>query len=221
MTQMMHQSDQLIQATVSDELLYTPSIDSHPTVAVRDGIVTLTGDVASVPERITAERAAGRVWGVKAVIDQMVVRSAGASGASDADLARSATAMLDLTVDVPTNAVQVEVRDRTITLTGVVTWHFQRQAAARALSHIRGINGVTNTLTLNENANVSIVKDGVEAAIRRNTPLDASAITVDVHGHTVRLGGCVRSSAERRQADRIAWAAAGVTGVQNDLIIAS
>src|SRR4029453_12220707 len=91
MTQTMHRSDQDLQATVSDELLYTPSIDTHLTVTVNDGVVTLAGDVGSLPERLPAKQTAGRVGGVKVVAEKMVVRSAGASGATEAALAGAAS----------------------------------------------------------------------------------------------------------------------------------
>jgi osmotically-inducible protein OsmY len=186
-----------------------------------EGIVTLEGDVASVPERLAAVAAAGGVYGVKDIIDHTVVRSAGASGADDAELAQAATSMLEWTVDVPVNAVSVEVSQRKITLSGVVTWDFQRKAAARAVRYIRGITGVDNKITIHEMATVSVAKDAVEAAILRNMPMYARAIAVGVHDHTLTLSGTVGSSAQRRRTERLAWAAAGVTTVENNIVIAS
>jgi osmotically-inducible protein OsmY len=217
----MHRSDQVLQATVSDELLFTPSVDSHLTVSAVDGVVTLEGDVASIPERLAAVGAAEGVWGVKDVIDHTVVRSAGASGANDAELARAATTMLEWSVDVPLGAVTVEVNQRKVTLTGVVTWDYQRKAAARAVRYIRGITGVDNKIAIHEMATVSVAKDAVEAAIRRVIPMYARAIAVAVHGHTLTLSGTVGSSTQRRRVERLAWAAAGVTAVENNLVIAS
>lgn len=220
-TQTMHRSDQILQATVSDELLFTPRVDAHLSVAVSDGVVTLTGDVASVPERIAAAKTAGRVWGVKGVVDELYVRSAGASGADEAELAMSAKTMLEWAIDVPMDTVAVAVHDRALTLSGAVTWEFQREAAARAVSFIRGITGVTNDITIIERSTVSVSTEAVEAAIRRNTPLVADTITVTVDGHTLILSGSVRSATERRQAEHLAWAAAGVTRVENELTITS
>jgi len=220
-TQTMNRSDQELLANVSDELLYTPSIDTNLTVTVNDGVVTLAGDVGSLPERLAAKQATERVWGVKTVADKMAVRSAGASGATDTDIAGAASHMLAWSVDVPFNAVTVEIRDRILTLSGAVTWDFQRQAAMRAVSYIRGISGVDNNISLTENASVSVMKDAVEAAIRRNAPLDAQAISVDVNGHLLTMRGSVRSWAERQQFEGLAWAAAGVAHVKNELLITS
>jgi osmotically-inducible protein OsmY len=220
-TQTMHRSDQVLQATVSDELLFIPSVDSHLVVSAVDGVVTLEGNVASVPERLAAVEAAGGVWGVKDVIDHTVVRSAGASGANDAELALAAKSMLEWTVDVPTGAVTVEVNQRKITLTGVVTWDFQREAASRAVLYMRGISGVDNKVAIHEMTTVSVAKDAVEAAIGRNMPMYARAVVVGVHEHTLTLSGTVGSSTQRRRVERLAWAAAGVTTVENNLVIAA
>jgi osmotically-inducible protein OsmY len=217
----MQRSDQVIQATVSDELLFTPSVGTHLAVEVQNGVVTLAGDIASVPERVAARKAAERVWGVKGVVDQMIVRSAGATGANDAEIARSATIILEWSIDVPVNSVVAEVHDHAITLTGAVMWDFQREAATRAVSYMRGITAVSNKIMLTEQPAVLVVKAGVEAAIRRNNPLDADAIAIDIDGHKLTLIGSVRSSTERRQAERVAWSVAGVTAVENKLIIIS
>ncbi|MGE5829917.1 MAG: BON domain-containing protein, partial [Micromonosporaceae bacterium] len=110
--------DQDLHANVSDELLYTPSIDTNLNVTVNNGVVTLAGDVSSVPERLAAIKAAEQVWGVQAVVDEMAVRSAGATGATDTDIARAASQILAWTIDVPVDAVTLEIRDRMITLSG-------------------------------------------------------------------------------------------------------
>jgi osmotically-inducible protein OsmY len=52
-------------------------------------------------------------------------------------------------------------------------------------------------------------------------PLEARAISVDVHGHRLTLSGTVRSSPDRRRVEDLAWAAAGVTTVENDIVVSS
>src|SRR6185369_5071924 len=119
------------------------------------------------------------------------------------------------------NAVTVEVNQRTITLTGVVTWDFQRQAAARAVLYMRGITGVDNKIAIRETTTVSVVKDAVKAAIGRNMPMYARAVAVGVHDHTLTLTGTVGSSTQRRRVERLGWAAAGVTTIENNIVIAA
>jgi osmotically-inducible protein OsmY len=222
MTQTIRRNDKDLQTTVTDELSYNPSIDpTHLVVLANDGVVTISGDVTSLPERHAAKRAALRVWGVKAVADDMAVRDQGASGPKDAELAEAAKQMLNWAVDVPTDTVKAAVRDHAITLSGTVTWQYQREAAARAVMYLRGVTAVTNTITLTPTAPASQVKTAIDAAIRRNVQLDSREITVDARGGDVTLRGTVRSWAERRQAEYVAWSAAGVTGVTNDLAVTS
>jgi osmotically-inducible protein OsmY len=220
-TQTVRTSDQQLQTTITDELAYLPNIDAaHLGVSVNDGYVTLSGYVGSLPERHAARQATQRVQGVKGVADKMVVRDPGPSGPNDADLARAANQALQWAVDIPANAVNASVRDHTITLAGSVTWKYQRTAASRAVSHLRGVTGVNNTIALAQTAPAARARAEIEAAILRSAQLNAQMITVEVADHTLTLGGSVRSWAEHREAENIAWAAAGVTSVSNDLLVA-
>jgi len=156
MTQTIRRSDKELQTTVTEELSYNPSIDAaHLVVLANDGVVTLSGDVASLPEQHAAKRAVLRVWGVKAVADDMVVREPGASGTKDSEIAEAAAQMLKWTVDVPSDMVEAGVRNHTITLSGTVNWQYQREAAARAVMYIKDVTAVTNTISLTATAPAS------------------------------------------------------------------
>jgi osmotically-inducible protein OsmY len=222
MTQTIRRNDKELQTTVSEELSYNPSVDAaHLVVLANDGVVTLSGDVANLPERHAAKRAALRVWGVKAVADDMVVRDPGTSGTRDADLAEAARQMLIWAVDVPVDTVKAGVRDHAVTLSGTVNWQYQREAAARAVMYIRGVTAVANTISLTPATPGIGAKTAIEAAVLRNAQLDSREIAVAVNSGEVTLRGTVRSWAERRQAEYVAWSAPGVTGVKTDLTVTS
>jgi osmotically-inducible protein OsmY len=222
MTQTIRRNDKELQTSVIDELSYNPGIDAaHLVVLANDGVVTLSGEVASLPEWHAAKRAALRVAGVKALAEDVVVRDPSVSGTKDADLAETASQMLKAAVDVPSDTVKAGVRDHVITLSGTVTWQYQREAASRAVMYLRGVTAVANTISLTSTAPLSGAKTAIEAAVLRNAQLVSREITVDVTGGEVTLGGTVRSFAKRRQAERVAWSAAGVTGVKNHLMVAS
>ncbi|GAA4685291.1 BON domain-containing protein [Phytohabitans rumicis] len=223
MTQTIHRSDNELHTNVTDELLYNPSIDAaRLSVSTNSGVVTLSGEVDSLPERHAAKRSALRVWGVKAVTDDMVVvRDPGMSGAKDTDIAEAAKQMLNWAVDVPSDSVKADVRNHTLTLSGTVKWQYQREAAARAVMYLKGVTAVTNSISLTTTAPASEAKAAIEAAILRNAQLDSGKIIVNVNGGEVTLNGSVQSWAERRQAGYVAWAASGVTSVKNHLAITS
>jgi osmotically-inducible protein OsmY len=222
MTQTIRRNDKELQTTVIEELFFNPSVDAaHLVVLANDGVVILSGEVASLPERHAAKRAALRVWGVTSVTDDMVVRDPGASGPKDTDLAEAAQQMINWAVDVPADTIKAGVRDHAITLSGTVTWQYQREAAARAVTYLRGVTAVTNTIALAPTDPVSEVKTAIESAILRNAQLNAREISVDVRRGEVTLRGTVRSWAEHHQSEYVAWSASGVTRVKNDLAVTS
>jgi osmotically-inducible protein OsmY len=139
--------DQNIQADVSEQLRDISGIDTHIGVAVNGGVVTLSGEVDSLPERLAAKLAAMRVPGVMALSDELQVHASDTSAATDAGITHAASQLLGLATDVPSD-VRVEVRHHVVTLSGSVTWDYQRVAAARAVMYIYGVTGVTNTIAL-------------------------------------------------------------------------
>ena len=221
-TQTLHQTDQEIQANVAEELQYDPSCEAtHLRVIAKDGTVRLSGEAASLRQKFAAKRSAMRMRGVKGVTDEMTVRSPGAIGASDADITKAARHVLDWTVDVPAEAVNADVRDHKVTLSGSVAWDYQRDAASRAMMNLRGVTAVKNDIVLEQPASATPAREAISAALQRNAQLEPQSINVDVDGHALVLRGNVRCFADYRQAERTAWNAAGVTSVENRLVITS
>jgi len=221
-TQAVHQTDQDIQTNVTEELKYDPSCDAQQVKVTADGgTVKLSGEVASLRHWQAAKQSAMRVRGVKAISDELKVRNPDKIGASDADITEVAQRILDWTVDVPAKAVNVVVRDQKLILSGSVTWGYQRDAAMQAMMNLRGVTAVRNEIVVDQPSSTLPAKGAIAAAIQRNAQLEPQAIHVDVKGHELVLRGLVRSFAEYRQAEHTAWNAAGVTSVQNNLVIRS
>jgi osmotically-inducible protein OsmY len=220
-TQTLHRTDQELKAAVTEELHYTPNVDAGAMdVVVDDGMVTLSGEVASLPGRLAAKHAAMLVGGVRNVADKLVVRVPVPSP-SDQDLADAASQFLQWAVDVPANAVKADVKDHAITLSGQVGWDYQRVAAVRAVTYLKGVTRIHNKISLDQPAPAPDTKATVEAAMRRIALLDAEHITVDIDGPELTLRGTVRSLAERHEAQRAAWSATGVTNVKTELRVVS
>ena len=89
-------------------------------VGVKDGIVTLSGVVDSHASKRAAERAAGRVRGVKAVSSQLEVRPVGPAERTDGDIAWAAANALAWNALVPQGRVSVSVSRGWIVLEGAV-----------------------------------------------------------------------------------------------------
>jgi osmotically-inducible protein OsmY len=205
---------------VLEELEWEPGIHAARIgAAVMDGVVTLTGEVNSYHEKVEAERAALRVAGVRALASELEVRLPGSSQRSDADIARAAVHALEWYSSVPPGRVKVIVRKAWIALEGEVDWGYQRTAAEDAVRRLTGVQGIRNEVTVQPRPTSGAIKNMIEDAFRRSAEVDARCITVEVDGSAVTLRGTVRSWAEKQEAERVAWASAGVSSVQNDLLV--
>jgi osmotically-inducible protein OsmY len=212
-------TDQTLQRAVMDELEWEPSINAaHIGVTANNGAVTLTGHVDSYMERSAAERAAGRVNGVKAVVEELEVRYP-FDTPDDDDIVKSAIDALSWDLEVPKNKVTVKVEKGWITLSGTVDWYFQRNAAAADVRKLRGVVGMTNDIDIKPTVQASNVQAKIKAAFARNAQIDADNIRVTANGGKVTLMGNVDSWYERSLAEDTAWSAPGVTQVEDRLII--
>jgi osmotically-inducible protein OsmY len=213
-------SDTQLQQDVMAELTWEPSVHAAQIgVEVKDGVVTLAGQVNSYPEKWNAENAAQRVSGVKALVVNMEVRLPALSQRSDEDIARSVENTLEWMVPKGKDAVKVMVEHGQVVLTGEVEWQYQKTAAADAIRHLVGVTGVVNQIGLRHQVSRVEVKHEIEAALTRQARADAKKITVEVKGSDVTLTGFVESWAERQSALHAAWSAPSVMNVTDRLIL--
>jgi len=208
-----------LRRNVEAELNWEPGIKSPAAIGVRvkDGIVTLTGYVESYAEKLTAERAALGVAGVKAVVNNLEVRLPTSSQRTDEDIARSAAQALDWTVGIPRDQIKLAVNDGWVTLKGNVEWYFQKVAAEDAVRHLTGVKGVINQIEVRPAVSKDVVKSKIDEALKRSAELEAQRIQVETTGSKVILRGTVHSWWQKKEAERVAWQAPGVTQVENQI----
>jgi osmotically-inducible protein OsmY len=213
-------TDTQIQTDVLAELTWEPRVQPNEIgVAVKDGVVTLTGTVDSYAKKSAAEEAAHRVRGVKAVANDIEVRLFSFLERTDADIAAAAVRALERDAFIPIEKLDVTVSKGWVTMRGEVEWQYQREEAYDAVRRLTGVKGVTNLVVVKPRATPSDLKKKIEDALVRSAELDAKNITVEVDGSKVILKGTVRSWAEKQEAERQAWAAPGVTSVDNRITI--
>ena len=212
--------DSDIKRDVEDELRWDPDIDATDVgVTVRNGVVTLTGFVRSYAQKTQAEVDAKRVAGVSAVANDIEVRLPAIDARPDSEIARDAVSALKSELPYSSEKIKVVVKNGWITLEGAVEWNYARERAQSAVKRVRGVMGVTNSILLKPSVAPHEVRRKIEDALRRSAELDASRITVEANGSEVILRGTVKSWAERQEAERAAWAAPGVTRVDNRVAV--
>jgi osmotically-inducible protein OsmY len=213
-------TDTQLRRDVEAQLDWDPRFDSREIgVAVKNGVIALSGHVNSYADRWAAQDAAQSVAGVKAIANELAVNLSTGDQRSDPEIAEAALHALSANVSIPSASIKVVVHDGWVTLDGQVSFWFQKEAADRAITHLRGVRGLANDITIKPTASVADVKAKIEDAFRRHASLDAQKIRVQSADGTVTLEGEVTSWQERQHAEAAAWAAPGVCLVKDHLSV--
>jgi osmotically-inducible protein OsmY len=182
-----------------------------------NGEVALNGTVPSYPQYLEAATAAQRVASVKNVYNHLAVVLPGGDYRDDAWLTTAASNALTLNVTVP-DGVEATARDGTLTLTGLVEFGRQCEAAELAVAGLTGVRNVKDEIEISYDADPVDATELVQDALDRNAIVeDESSVHVDTSGSTVTLGGHVRTWAEHDAVVGAAWMAPGVMQVSDYL----
>ncbi|MDE0852900.1 MAG: BON domain-containing protein [Nevskia sp.] len=208
-----------LRQRVMEELDYEPAVDAaHIGVSVKDGVVTLTGSVETATQRAQAEAAVRRVKGVRAVAQEIRVNIPSHKKTADDEIASRAVQVLDWAMHPAEPSLQVTVDQGHVTLTGEVSWGYQRRRAEECVEQLGGVSAVINRITIRPRVAPSDIRLRIQSALERSADLDAAGITIDIaENGTAVLRGRVRSLHEQIMAENAALSAPGIIGVENHL----
>jgi osmotically-inducible protein OsmY len=209
-----------LTADVGAELFWDPKVDSEAIALSADGgTITLRGTVGSLREKREAKKAAQRVFGVISVDNQLKVRLMNDERRADADLRGDVLQALMLDGLVPAS-VDAKVEDGFVTLTGTADYQYQRDEAEFVASNIVGALDVFDEIELTHpTPDAGDVQESIKKAFKRNAAIDANELTISTYNGTVAIDGTVGSWAEHDEALDAAWAAPGVTSVDDRMTV--
>jgi osmotically-inducible protein OsmY len=210
-------TDMQLQRDVEEELRWDPKVNAARVgVTVDHGAVSLLGEVDTYAEKWAVEHAAKRVGGVRTVAQDLKVKLLGAHTRSDSEIAAAVEGALSWDVFVP-KGVTARVQEGAVTLEGEVGWNYQRDAAERSIRHLAGVVMVANQIRLTSRTSAANVKEKVVAALARQATEDAKSIHVSISGTKATLTGHAASWQSIEDASNAAWAAPGITEVDDQL----
>ncbi len=214
-------SDAHLQDQVLAELKWDPRVNAaHIGITAHNGVVTLTGRVPTYFEKLAAEKAAGRVRHVKAVAMEITVIPPLSTQTSDETIALAALNRLSWNSYLPQDAIKVGVEKGWVTLTGAVDEYFQKIAAEADITSLRGVVGLTNKTQIKPRIDTFAVTEEIRRALDRSWFFSPRTVDVSVVGGNICLSGKVETLHDRKLATAIAWAAPGVTSVDDKMLIA-
>jgi len=213
-------TNQELELSVNDELFWDPKIDNAAiAVSADDGAVTLRGTVGSYRQKREAEKAAERVYGVVYVNNDLDVQAVDEGPRKDADMCSDVLQAFALDSLVP-STIDATVKDGFVTLTGTAVWQYERDEAEFVAGNVLGVLGVEDDVTLdNPTPDAYDVQLSIKKALQRDAKIDADNLTVQTMDGTVTLTGDVGSWSEHDAALAAAWAAPGVTDVDDEISV--
>ncbi|MDP4285205.1 MAG: BON domain-containing protein [Bacteroidota bacterium] len=213
-------SDAQIQKDVLEQLKWEPILIANEIgVSVKNGVVTLSGQVNSYTKKLAAERSVKRVVGVKALAEDIQIGVSPSYQKTDTEIAAAVLNALKWHTGVDEEKIKIKVEDGIVTLEGEVEWEYQKTSAESSIENLAGVRSVLNFVTIKPKLVPLDVKEKIKSSFQRHASIDARQIKVQVIGAKVILSGKVRSFAEKEDATDAAWLAPGVTAVENKIEI--
>jgi osmotically-inducible protein OsmY len=211
-----------LRQDVMEEIKWDPalrSVASEIGVTAKEGVVTLSGLVDTYSKKLAAEKAAQRVSGVKVVAVDIQIKTF-KTEKTDTEIAEAVKNALRWNSSVNEDKVEIKVDNGWVYLSGKVDWDYQKRAAQTNVEDLIGVKGIINNIeVVSKEIDEMELKNRIVKAYHRIATVDSSHIQVEASGTNVTLRGTVRSWAEKKEAENVAWSSPGVMSVTNKIEI--
>jgi osmotically-inducible protein OsmY len=181
------------------------------------GIIVIEGQVDTYNEKAVAEDIAGRVRGVKDVVNNITVIPSITK--SDAHIAEDVRKNLELDTWVDDKHISAETVGGVVFLRGTTGSAVEKFEAENDARWVAGVIDVVNHLVVKlemDVADAEVARE-VRGALIKNTRLDLTGMEVDVTDGVVTLTGEVANFTQKKIAEYIAFSVQGVVDLLNEL----
>ena len=147
-------TDSQIQQDVMEQLKWEPFLNAAQIgVAVKNGIVTLSGQVDSYAKKLAAENATKKIEGVKALAEDIQIGVLPLYSKTDSEIAEAVYNALKWHAAVQEEKIRIKVENGIVKLEGEVDWEYQRRNAQAAIENLIGVRLVINLITISRKGN--------------------------------------------------------------------
>lgn len=225
------ESDDRIEQSFKDSYVYETYLkDDSVNTASKDGIVTLTGTVASDSHKSLAQDTAESLPGVIRVDNQLETKAEVAADNKDAWINRKVKLALVFHRNVNASGTTVDVKDGVVTLGGDATSIAQKDLTTEYAKDIDGVVSVMNGMNVidapvmaerspGEKIDDASITAQVKNALLTHRSTSSIATKVITRDGEVTLTGIARNDAEKSLVTKLVTDIQGVSSVNNEMTI--
>lgn len=204
--------------------------DDDIQIRCQDGVVTLTGTVASEPHAILAAETVADLPGVKSVNNKLEVVGGIPEKNSDIWIRMMVNNTLMLHGNLDSDDTRVDVKDGLVTLHGEVGSEAEKELTAEYAKDVEGVSGIDNKMTVAAKAkgkqktveefiDDASIKAQIKLALAFHRGTNAFRTTITVNRGAVTVSGMAKNAAEKELVGKRIEDIHGVISIDNRMII--
>ncbi len=217
-------------AAIRDRLSETSGLATH-NISIDErsaGIITLNGNVSSDKDRVTIEKVARDISGVREVRNNLVVDPSfvavregyNSSSYDQRGIASEITSRISSSQDLRDYRINVDAIGGAVTLRGEVDNESERIAAENMARNTRGVTSVRNEIIIAHAARSDFqISQNVREALRRRTDIDLRNVDIMTRDAIVTLRGSQNSNRDIDNLVSITRRVPSVRDVRNELTL--